>query len=101
MGAFLAAATGMFDEFRKSSPGRRFQDHYRRKQASRGGAVWRCAVMAGGVVLFLIGLFFLAVPGPGIPIVLAGAALLAQQSRATAELLDRAEVRLRRLLRRR
>jgi len=89
----------MFNEFRKSPPGRRFQDHYRRKQASRGGIAWRCAVMAGGVALCLLGIVFLAVPGPGIPVLAAGAALLAQQSRGTAELLDRAELRLRRLFR--
>jgi hypothetical protein len=106
MGAFFAKAVAMFasiraylHRFRASRPGRRFQDHYERKKGSRGGSIYRCAAVAGGVLLFLIGLFFLAVPGPGIPIVLAGAALLAQQSRGTAQLLDRTELRLRRLFR--
>jgi hypothetical protein len=56
--------------------------------------------MAGGVVLCLLGIFLLVVPGPGIPLLAAGAALLAQQSRGTAELLDRTELRLRRMFRR-
>src|SRR5262245_24289630 len=101
MGANLAGVREMLDEFRKSRPGKRFQDHYRRKRASAGGTVWRCMAMAAGVLLFLAGIVFLAIPGPGIPILAAGAALLAQQSRGVAELLDRAELRLRRLLRRR
>jgi hypothetical protein len=101
MGAKLAEGPRVLDEFRKSRPGRRFRDHYRRKRASAGGTAWRCAVMAAGILLFLAGIFFLAVPGPGIPILAAGAALLAQQSRRVAEALDRAEVRLRHLLRRR
>ena len=89
---------GVFDEFRKSRPGSRFQDHYRRKRTSRGGTAWRYTVMAGGAVLCLLGIFLLVVPGPGIPVLAAGAALLAQQSRATAQLLDRIELRLRRML---
>jgi hypothetical protein len=40
--------------------------------------------------------FFLAVPGPGIPILAVGLALVAQESKTTARLLDRAEIRLRR-----
>jgi hypothetical protein len=39
----------------------------------------------------------MAVPGPGIPILAIGLALLAQESAAMARLLDRTELRLRRL----
>ena len=42
------------------------------------------------------GVFFLAVPGPGIPILLVGLALIAQESSTLARWLDRTEVRLRR-----
>jgi hypothetical protein len=96
----LAAMKDYLHRFRASRPGCRFQDHYERKRASRGGVAFRCAVVVGGVLLFLVGVFFLAVPGPGIPILLVGAALVAQQSRRTAELLDRAELGLRRMFRR-
>jgi len=40
--------------------------------------------------------FFLAVPGPGIPILAVGLALIAQESSTLARGLDRTEVRLRR-----
>jgi hypothetical protein len=42
----------------------------------------------------------MAVPGPGIPILAVGLALVAQESAAMARLLDRAEIRLRRLWKR-
>jgi hypothetical protein len=95
----IAAIKDYWRRFRASRPGHRFQDHYERKRASRGGIAFRCAAMVGGVLLFLVGVFFLAVPGPGIPILLVGAALVAQQWRGMAEMLDRAELKLRRLFR--
>jgi hypothetical protein len=95
----IAALKRYWTQFRRSRPGRRFQDHYDRKRGSRGGALWRCAAIAGGALLCLVGLVFLAVAGPGIPILALGAALVAQQSRGTARLLDRAELSVRRLVR--
>jgi hypothetical protein len=50
-------------------------------------------------LLCAVGLFFMAVPGPRIPILLAGAALIAGESLGMARLLDRTELRLRRFLR--
>ncbi len=85
----------MFD-LAQSPPGRRFQDRYQRKQEARGSLWKRCALVCAGVVLALVGTFFLAVPGPGIPILLVGLALIAQESAVAARLLDRAELRLRR-----
>jgi hypothetical protein len=87
-------------QFTRSRPGRRFQDHYDRKSGSRGGALWQCAAIAGGALLCLVGLFFMVVPGPGIPILALGAVLIAQQSQGTAALLDRAELAVRKILRR-
>ena len=79
-----------------SLPGRRFQERYRRKSSSGRGRLARCAVILAGIALTLIGIFFLAVPGPGIPILAVGLALIAQESAVMARLLDRAEIRLRR-----
>lgn len=79
-----------------SQPGRRFQERYRRMHAKNTGAWKRCAFFAAGIVLTLVGVFFLAVPGPGIPILVIGLALIAQESKSLARLLDRTEVRLRR-----
>jgi hypothetical protein len=65
------------------------------------GSAWkRCLVFCVGILLLLVGLFFMAVPGPGIPIFAVGLALLAQESSALARALDRTEIRLRRLWKR-
>ena len=89
-----------WQSFAHSLPGRRFQERYRRKSSSERGRMARYAVILGGIALCLVGVFFLAVPGPGIPILAVGLALIAQESRRTARLLDRAEVRIRRRLKR-
>ena len=85
-----------WDRFVHSEPGQRFQERYRRMQQEKGSAWKRCAIVCGGILLCLVGLFFMAVPGPGIPIFAVGLALIAQESAAIARLLDRAELRLRR-----
>jgi hypothetical protein len=86
----------MLEGFTKAPPGRRFRYLYELKRGSRGGRLYRCAAIAAGVLLFVVGVCFLALPGPGIPVVLLGAGLVAQQSRGTAQILDRTELRLRR-----
>jgi hypothetical protein len=79
-----------WDRFVHAKPGRRFQERYRRMREAKGSAWKRCLVFCAGVVLLVLGLFFMAVPGPGIPILAVGLALLAQESAALARSLDRA-----------
>jgi hypothetical protein len=86
----------IWDRFVHATPGRRFQERYRRMQEQKGSAWKRCAFVCGGILLALVGLFFMAVPGPGIPILAVGLALVAQESKTLARLLDKAEIRLRR-----
>jgi hypothetical protein len=88
-------------EILHSLPGRRFQERYRRRRQERGSLWKRGVFVCGGIVLALAGLFFMAVPGPGIPILAVGLALVAQESAVMARLLDRTEVRLRRWWKRR
>ena len=83
-------------EITQSPPGRRFQERYRRKHAEKGSAWKRYGFVCVGVVLTVLGVFFLAVPGPGIPILAVGLALIAQESVTMARWLDRTELRLRR-----
>jgi Putative transmembrane protein (PGPGW) len=83
-----------------ATPGRRFQDRYRRKSQSDRGRLLRCGAVCAGVILTIVGVFFLFVPGPGIPILAVGLALIAQESAGTARFLDRAELRIRGWLRR-
>ena len=85
-----------WDRFVHAAPGRRFQERYQRMQEQKGSVWKRCAFICGGILLCLVGLFFMAVPGPGIPIFAVGLALIAQESEAVARVLDRAEIRLRR-----
>jgi hypothetical protein len=92
-GPILARAPDVFDIH--ATPGRRFQERYERRSQTERGRLSRYAAVAAGIVLTLVGIFFLAVPGPGIPILVLGLALIAQESAVTARLLDRAEVRLR------
>jgi hypothetical protein len=92
--------TQSWDRFVHSTPGRRFQERYRRMQDEKGSLWKRCAFVCAGVALCVVGLFFMAVPGPGIPILAVGLALVAQESAVMARFLDRAEVRLRRLWKR-
>jgi hypothetical protein len=85
-----------WDRFVHTLPGRRFQERYKRKQREKGSAWKRCAFVIAGIALSLVGVFLLAFPGPGIPVLAIGLALVAQESSAMARFLDRAEIRLRR-----
>lgn len=85
----------------KSAPaGARFEQRYRRYSAS-GGPLRRWLRLLLGVLVCLAGVVFLAIPGPGLLILLVGALLIAEQSLWMARLLDRLELRLRRRGRRR
>ncbi|HWM44647.1 MAG TPA: PGPGW domain-containing protein [Burkholderiales bacterium] len=92
--------TQSWDRFVHALPGRRFQERYRRKQREQSGAWKRCAFVIAGIALSLVGILFMAIPGPGIPILALGLALVAQESAVMARFLDRAEIRLRRLWKR-
>jgi hypothetical protein len=88
--------TQSWDRFVHSTPGRRFQERYRRMQDEKGSVWKRCAFVCAGVALCLVGIFLMAFPGPGIPVLAVGLALVAQESAGMARFLDRAELRLRR-----
>jgi len=89
-----------WQRFASSPPGQRFQERYQRKRKHPRGGLARCGAVCAGIVLTLAGIFFLVVPGPGIPILALGLALIAQESRVTARFLDRAELRVRGWLKR-
>jgi hypothetical protein len=83
--------------FRDDPPGKRFQERYRRHRASRTRTVFKVLMFLGGLALLVIGLFFMLVPGPGIPIAAAGAALIANESLLVARALDAIELKLRKM----
>ena len=81
-----------------STAGKRFQERYQRKRDLKRPAWQKIVSPVVGVVILLLGVFLLPAPGPGIPIVLLGLALLAEHSLWVAKLLDVAEPPLRKLL---
>lgn len=82
---------------RNGQAGSRFQEQYekeRKKQKSTAGRVLR---IIAGALLIPVGLFFLAVPGPGLVIIALGALLIAREFLFAATVLDWMEVRGRRV----
>jgi len=86
---------------RRSRPGHRFQASYERghKSANRQPAWRRAGLRLAGFALVVGGGVLLIIPGPGLPLVVAGAALLARDSRSVARALDWIELKVRALLR--
>lgn len=78
-------------------PGSRFQEQYEKQHRKRKRPVGRVLRIAAGVILMPLGLFFLAVPGPGLLIIGLGAVLIAREFRFAAVALDRIEVRARKV----
>jgi putative transmembrane protein PGPGW len=102
-GPILATRDGMLGELKKSwrvfkraAPGERFQTLYRER---KGHGTSRIAFALVGILLIAGGIVLLFIPGPGIPLIAFGVALLAQQSLWLAKLMDRLEPVLRRLAR--
>jgi hypothetical protein len=97
--SLVASLKRRWQTFRNDPPGTRFQERYRRHRAHRQSAAARLAIFVGGVVLLAAGVFFMLVPGPGIPIAAAGAAMMASESLRVARALDWLELRARRIWR--
>jgi hypothetical protein len=85
-------------DLKAAPPGERFELAYRsNRELGRRG--WkRGAAIFGGAVLIAVGLFMLVAPGPGILVLVLGAALVAGESLLMARFLDGAEVRIRRAI---
>ena len=78
---------------KQGDPGSRFQEQYEKEHRKKKRPIGRILRIAAGVILMPVGLFFLAVPGPGLLIILLGAVLIARELRLAAMLLDWLEVR--------
>lgn len=74
-------------------PGSRFQEQYEKQQRKRKRPIGRALRIAAGVALMPIGLFFLAVPGPGLLIIGLGAAIIAREFHVAAIFLDWLDLR--------
>ncbi len=82
-----------WQQFREDSPGERFCNHRERmKKKSRKHAA---VTLSLGVLLLAGGVVLLFIPGPGIPLMVFGLALIATHSKRLSDVLDRTEPRLR------
>ena len=79
-------------------PGERFENHRRRVQQKP--KAHRVALAIAGFALIAVGIVFCVLPGPGSLGIVLGLALLGGMSRRISRLMDRAEPKLRRGLRR-
>jgi hypothetical protein len=85
-------------QLRKGKPGSRFQDQYDRNRREQTGPLGRVVRIVVGLLLFPVGVFFLAVPGPGLLVIAVGAVMIAREFEFAAKVLDRIEVRGRQAL---
>lgn len=95
----MADAAGLGETWRafwRDPPGERFARRYQRLHRAGSGRIGRVLRPALGTLLALIGVLFLALPGPGLVPLAIGAALIAGESRRVARLLDRLELKIRR-----
>ncbi|HEX6833469.1 MAG TPA: PGPGW domain-containing protein [Rudaea sp.] len=84
-------------QFVRDAPGTRFEQRYRRRSTHRRW--WQSALLLlGAFLLMAAGLLMIVLPGPGLLTLLAGAALLAEESLFAARAMDRAELWVRKLL---
>jgi hypothetical protein len=84
-------------QLKRGRPGSRFAEQHdkeRKKGKSPAGRVARIIV---GLLLFPVGVVFLAIPGPGLLVIAIGAILIAREFKFAARLLDVVEVRGRKL----
>lgn len=89
----------LWREFKDDPPGHRFQDRYERNREGRSAqSASRFLKPVVAVLLIVAGIVFCLIPGPGLPLLLIGAALLADISLPVARALDAMELRLRDLL---
>ena len=95
----MASLKRSWRTFAAAPAGRRFRAANRRQRGHQHGLAKRLAWVALGLVLILVGGFLMVVPGPGIPVVLIGGALIARQSYPVARALDAGEVLVRRIWR--
>src|SRR5215218_5445605 len=87
-------------EFRKSKPGQRFKDRYRRRrQGEQGHIVWRVFLITLGAVIAVGSLVLAPLPGPGWITVFVGLMILGGELLPAARFLDWLEIQLRKLWR--
>jgi uncharacterized protein (TIGR02611 family) len=83
--------------FIDAAPGERFAQLYHRRE-SRQSFITRSTFLLVGLIIMALGLVLMPAPGPGMVVLLFGAAIAAQESLRIARLMDWTEVRARRVV---
>ena len=94
----LEKIKGSWESFKADSPGKRFQQQFKRRHELARSPLQKALVVGSGVLLTGIGIVLFFLPGPGALFVLLGAVLIAQWSLTLARALDWTEIRVRKLL---
>ncbi|HRE79908.1 MAG TPA: hypothetical protein PLN52_02610, partial [Opitutaceae bacterium] len=86
--------------FRRSPPGKRFEQHYRRSRRQReNGSAWvRPLKWVIALLSAIVGVILVFIPGPAVLFFALTGLVLASESKAIARLLDGAEVKARSLM---
>jgi hypothetical protein len=96
----LSGLKRSWHEIKKGRPGCRFQARAEKRRRGRSDRSWfrRFAEPVVAIILLAVGLFFCLVPGPGLPFVILGAAMLSERSLTIARALDWTEVKVRKVI---
>ncbi len=86
--------------FKKDRPGKRFEARYERNKKERPSQSWMVRIFKPAIAIVLLagGVLLCFIPGPGIPLIIIGAGLLADEWRALARAMDWLELRLRKVV---
>lgn len=86
--------------FKDGRPGHRFQDRYERNKEERAerSSFMRFLKPVAGISLIVAGVVFCLIPGPGVPLLLIGAGLMADVSLSVAKVMDWLDVRTRAII---
>lgn len=87
-------------DLKSGEPGSRFEEQYDENRKEQKSPIGRALRIIVGAILIPAGMFFLAVPGPGLLIIGLGAVMIAREFRFAAMVLDRFEVWARRVYKR-
>lgn len=90
----IAVLKSDWQHFKADPPGQRFVRQ--RERANRRSRAQTILFLVLGLVMVAGGIVLLVFPGPGIPLIVLGLALIASVSQRLARVLDRAEPALRR-----
>lgn len=83
---------------KRGKPGKRFQDEYDKRHDKNSSRARKIGMLVAGAIVLVAGIILMPAPGPGILIVAIGAAMLSQESKFAARILDGAEVKGRALM---